>query len=93
MTEPDPVGEWQATHPGGLALNRSCPIATGSSEAGAPSSGAAPEPWSEPVTRIGRGGQPWLSIAAIHVRNATTWAMSSADRFGFGIRRRWTSSE
>jgi hypothetical protein len=37
-----------------------------------------------PVTRIGRGGHPWLSICETQSRKAMTCAISVSSSFGFG---------
>ena len=69
--------EWHAAHAGGVALKVVRPSSIGSEEAavgaGAPTSmpGTA-----APFTRMGRGGQPWVSILLTHPRNAITAVMS-----------------
>ena len=45
------------------------------------------------VTRIGRGGQFWLSMCETQVRKAMTWVICWSESCGFGISRPWRSSE
>ena len=68
-------------------------MATGSSDA---ASGVFPPTLlpgiAAPETRIGRGGQPWLSIFPTQPRNAMTWSISWAVSFRFGMMRRSRAS-
>ena len=63
--------EWQAKQPGGVARNSVWPSATGSFDAGAPASAPMlPVPGiAEPETRMGRGGQPCVSMCPIASSN------------------------
>src|SRR5678815_3170817 len=71
--------EWQAAHPGGVALYAARPCSTGSCETacpgGTPSAVATPGT-ALPRTRIGRGGHPCVSMRLIHPRNAMTSSIS-----------------
>src|SRR5690606_33277591 len=88
--------EWHDAQPGGVARKSASPWATGESDAAAagalplvsPLPGKVP-----PLTRIGRGGQPWLSILETQPRKAITWAISSSLSLGLGISRRCCCSE
>jgi hypothetical protein len=82
------VVEWQAKQPGGVWRNRSSPRASGASILGdraEPALAVTAVPGKvAPATRMGRGGQPWLSTAAIHCRKAMTASISLSLSFGLG---------
>src|SRR5437868_1931965 len=88
------VIEWHAEQPGGTLENSAAPSATGSSDTAV--GGWAPmfaPGTAAPETRIGRGGQPFVSICDIQVRNAIRSETCASLKFWFGIRRRSFSSE
>src|SRR5262245_60995150 len=86
--------EWHAAHPGGVDENATRPSSTGSLDAGRGSGAPTTAPGTAlPLTRIGRGGQPYVLILLTHVRNAITCVISWSDRLSVGIRRRSRSSE
>src|SRR5579864_7696338 len=86
--------EWHAEQPGGVELNATRPSSIGSLDAALAAGAPTLAPGTAlPFTRMGRGGQPCVSILLTQPRKAIRAVMSASLSFSVGMSRRYRSSE